>query len=71
VTGAEGAVIDPVTGDFLFSTFGTGTDRIIRVSGFAAPSPPGAAVPAPPAAVLALVGTGTLLGGRRLRRRAA
>lgn len=29
----EGAVIDPVTGDFLFSTFGAGND-IIRVTGF-------------------------------------
>lgn len=35
LAGAEGAFIDPVTGDFLFSTFGGG-DRIIRVSGFAA-----------------------------------
>lgn len=33
LVGAEGAVIDPLTGDFLFSTFGT-FDRIIRVSGF-------------------------------------
>ncbi len=31
--GAEGAVIDPVTGDFLFSTFGGG-DRIVVVTGF-------------------------------------
>lgn len=31
--GAEGAVIDPVTGDFLFSTFGGG-NRVLRVSGF-------------------------------------
>jgi hypothetical protein len=34
LTGAEGALIDPVTGDFLFSTFGGG-DRVILVSGFA------------------------------------
>ncbi len=33
--GAEGATIDPVTGDFLFSTFGGGS-QVIRVSGFAA-----------------------------------
>lgn len=37
LTGAEGAWIDPVTGDFLFSTFGGGS-RVIRVSGFEAPS---------------------------------
>lgn len=33
LSGAEGAAIDPVTGDFLFSTFGGG-DRVIVVSGF-------------------------------------
>lgn len=33
LSGAEGAAIDPVTGDFLFSTFGGG-NQIIRVSGF-------------------------------------
>lgn len=33
LTGAEGAVIDPVTGGFLFSTFGGG-NRIIVVTGF-------------------------------------
>jgi hypothetical protein len=37
LAGAEGALIDPVTGDFLFSTYGGG-DKIIRVSGFRAPS---------------------------------
>jgi hypothetical protein len=35
LTGAEGALLDPSTGDFLFSTFGGG-DRIIAVRGFAA-----------------------------------
>ena len=35
---AEGACIDPVTGDFLFSTWGQ-TNQVIRVSGFATPSP--------------------------------
>ena len=34
LTGAEGATIDPLTGDFLFSTFGGG-DRVIVVKGFA------------------------------------
>lgn len=36
LTGAEGAVIDPVTGDFLFSTFGGG-NQVIVVRGFAIP----------------------------------
>ena len=63
--GAEGALIDPITGDFLFSTFGGG-DRIIRVSGFAPQ-----AVPAPAALPLAAAGGLGLLAGRRLRRRAA
>lgn len=36
LTGAEGAAIDPVTGDFLFSTFGGG-DQIVAVQGFIAP----------------------------------
>ncbi|MEO5734888.1 MAG: PEP-CTERM sorting domain-containing protein [Rubrivivax sp.] len=38
LSGAEGAVIDPVTGDFLFSTFGGGS-RVVRVTGFAPPVP--------------------------------
>ncbi len=37
LSGAEGALIDPVTGDFLFSTFGGG-DKVIRITGFVAPS---------------------------------
>lgn len=37
LNGAEGALIDPVTGDFLFSTFGGG-DKVIRITGFTAPS---------------------------------
>lgn len=37
LTGAEGAWIDPVTGDFLFSTFG-GSNRVVRVSGFEQPT---------------------------------
>jgi hypothetical protein len=39
LSGADGAFIDPVTGDFLFSTFGGG-DRVVVVSGFAKPLPP-------------------------------
>lgn len=33
LSGAEGAFIDPITGDFLFSTFGGG-NQVVRVSGF-------------------------------------
>lgn len=43
--GAEGALIDPLTGDFLFSTWGTGTDRVFAVRGFAAPEPIEVAIP--------------------------
>ncbi len=43
--GAEGALLDPVTGDFLFSTFGGGS-RVIVVRGFRAPPPQ---LPAPEA----------------------
>lgn len=39
LSGAEGATIDPLTGDFLFSTFG-GSNRVVVVSGFVAPSVP-------------------------------
>lgn len=38
LTGAEGAHIDPTSGDFLFTTFGGG-DRLIVISGFV-PNPP-------------------------------
>ena len=38
LSGAEGAAIDPVTGDFFFSTFGGG-NQIIEVNGFLAPEP--------------------------------
>jgi hypothetical protein len=34
LSGAEGAFIDPLTGDFLFSTFGGG-NHVVRISGFA------------------------------------
>ncbi len=56
LTGAEGAVIDPVTGDFLFSTFGGG-NQVIVVQGFAipvgatpTPTPTGPAATATPTA---------------------
>lgn len=58
LTGAEGAVIDPVTGDFLFSTFGGGS-RVIVVSGFAVPEP---------STVVGLLGGIALLGLLRRRK---
>ncbi|MDX2132107.1 MAG: hypothetical protein SFY69_08645 [Planctomycetota bacterium] len=54
LSGAEGAHIDPYTGDFLFSTFGGG-DRVIVVQGF---------VPAPGALGIAC-GAGLLAFRRR------
>jgi hypothetical protein len=58
LSGAEGAVIDPVTGDFLFSTFG-GSNQILVIQGFLAPS----AVPEPGTLLLlasGLAGVGAL-----------
>lgn len=74
LAGAEGAAIDPVTGDFLFSTFG-GSNQVIVVQGFKAPDPGGGGggggggnVPEP--ASLGLLGLGALLLCRRMTRRA-
>lgn len=53
LSGAEGAVIDPVTGDFLFSTFGGG-NRVIVVTGFVDVPEPGAALALAAAGVVAL-----------------
>jgi cysteine-rich repeat protein len=44
LTGAEGAAIDPLTGDFLFSTF-QGGNRVIAVRGFGIPCGNGAIDP--------------------------
>jgi hypothetical protein len=63
LTGAEGALIDPVTGDFLFSTFGTGTDSVFEVQGFVPPPP---SVPEPVSAIFVFAGLG-VLAARRLR----
>lgn len=59
LTGAEGAFVDPSTGDFLFSTFGGG-NQVIRVSGF---------VPVPEPASCLLIGTAALTGLGWCRRR--
>ena len=56
--GAEGAALDPLTGDFLFSTYGGG-DRLVLVSGFTQPPPP--PVPEPAAGALMLAGLVTML----------
>ena len=57
LTGAEGAAIDPVTGTFLFSTFGGG-NRVLVVNGFVA-------IPEP--ATLTALAAGSLLALRRRR----
>ena len=61
--GAEGAAIDPLTGDFLFSTFGTAEDHLIIVQGFLPPPPP---VPEPSSLLLLAAG---LAGVAAIRRR--
>jgi len=64
LTQAEGAAIDPLTGDFLFSTFGTGADRVFIVEGFV-PPPPGV----PELSSWAMMLIGFSLVGRRLGNR--
>ena len=66
LSGAEGALIDPLTGDFIFSTFGA-NNGIFVISGFVAPPQPGA-VPEPATWAMMLLGFGAL--GGMLRRRA-
>jgi PEP-CTERM motif len=69
LAGAEGAAIDPVTGDFLFSTFG-GSNQVIVVQGFNTPDPGGGGGNVPEPATLGLLGLGALLLSRKLARRA-
>lgn len=59
LSGAEGATIDPVTGDFMFSTFGGGS-QIVVVSGFTVPT-----IPEPGSAALLLAGLVVCYGVRR------
>jgi len=58
--GAMGAFIDPLSGDFVFSTFG-GANRVIVVGGFAAP------VPEPAHAVLLIAGLLVVAAARARR----
>lgn len=60
LSGAEGAAIDPLTGDFLFSTFGGG-NQVVVVQGFLAPPPP--PPPPPPPTGVAEPASLILLGG--------
>lgn len=60
LTGAEGAAIDPVTGNFVFSTFGGG-NRVIVVRGFAPVTPPAPAAEIPVGGFPALVAMALML----------
>jgi hypothetical protein len=78
LSGAEGAAIDPVTGDFLFSTFGGG-NQVVAVRGFIAPPPscggegqPPCQTPEPgtlPLSALVLLGMAWVWGTKQTRPR--
>ncbi|SEM97263.1 PEP-CTERM sorting domain-containing protein [Nitrosomonas marina] len=57
LSGAEGAAIDPLTGDFLFSTFGGG-NHVVAIQGFVPPPPPPnpGVVPEPATLLLLCIG---------------
>lgn len=69
LSGAEGALIDPLTGDFLFSTFGSG-NQLFVIQGFVAPPQP-SAVPEPASWALMIIGFGAAGAALRRRRRGA
>jgi hypothetical protein len=60
LVGAEGAAIDPLTGDFLFTTFGGG-NQILAAQGFVPPS----GIPEPAAWFLMAGGLASIAGLRR------
>jgi hypothetical protein len=72
LTGAEGAAIDPVSGSFIFSTFGGG-DHVLVVRGFTPLNPPPVVnLPVPVLGPYALVGLMLVIAGiavMALRRR--
>lgn len=63
LSGAEGAAIDPLTGDFLFSTFGGG-DRIVVVQGFTV-VPPTSGIAEPMSLALFAIGLAGIAVVRR------
>lgn len=67
LSGAEGAAIDPLTGDFLFSTFGGG-DRVVRVEGFATPPPPTGEIPEPSTLLTLAGGAAAIVVRKKLTR---
>lgn len=66
LSGAEGATIDPLTGDFIFSTFGGGNSLYV-ISGFQAPVT--GVVPEPATWAMMIIGFGA--AGSMIRRRKA
>jgi hypothetical protein len=61
LNGAEGAAIDPVTGDFIFSTFGD-VNEVYQVRGFVPPAPPAPITPVPTLSAWSLLLLLSLMG---------